>query len=168
MQGLEELAADGRFVAGEGGEAVGFAGQALERGAAVAVGDLLLGGRLEGAVAPLLKVFGALAHAIGEQAGFHAEMALEAPLAGGDLEDEGLLDGVGRLERSVEGLEETLEVGRILAGDDEGLRGESVTERVFRGPGLARGGAGSGGFRCVAAIGRDLFLSCHWDAFPGP
>lgn len=61
-------------------------------------------------------------HAAGDVVGFVAAGAAEAPPGVGGLVDEGGLDVVGGLEVVFEGLEEGVEVGGVLGGE-EGLRG---------------------------------------------
>jgi hypothetical protein len=56
---------------------------------------------------------------------------------------------------------EAFEVGGAFVVDDLGMGVDAGTKSVSGGAGLALRGARSGGFACVAAVGRDLFLGRH-------
>jgi hypothetical protein len=61
-------------------------------------------------------------HAAGDEGGFVAAGAAEAPPGVGGLVDEGGFDVVAGLEVALEGLEEVVEVGGVFGGE-EGLGG---------------------------------------------
>ena len=63
--------------------------------------------------------------------------------------------------------DEGVVLGGIFAGEDEGFGVEAVFESVEAGSGLALGGAGSGRFERVGAIGGDLSWGCHISAIAG-
>jgi hypothetical protein len=75
--------------------------------------------------------------------------------------DEHALLGGGGAEAVVRFADEFLEGGGDFAADELGFGVDAGFEGVHGGAGLARGGAGSGGFLCVDAIGCELFWGCH-------
>jgi hypothetical protein len=79
----------------------------------------------------------------------------------GEAFGEDLVDDGFRLKVVEEFLFEGFVLGGGFEGEDDGFGGEAVFEGVEFGFGLAFGGAGSGGFLRVAAVGVDLFLGCH-------
>ncbi len=82
----------------------------------------------------------------GKEASFQAREATHAPLGVGDLADQFGFQRVGRLDVGFEGRELTVEVGRVLTGQD-GIAGEeSVFEGVGRATRFAFLGAWTGGF----------------------
>ena len=75
--------------------------------------------------------------------------------------DEDLVGDAFGLEVVEDGLAEFVVVGGAFAGEDDGFGGEAVFEGVESGFGFAFGGAGSGGFLGIAAVGRDLACGGH-------
>ena len=91
-------------------------------------------------------------------AGFHGEDAVEAPLIGGDAQDQFLFaiaDGAEAVEVIVE---EGEEVFGILVQQDVFVGTQAAEEAIAAGCGLAFGGAWAGGFLGVPAVGVDLCL----------
>ena len=80
-----------------------------------------------------------------EERGFEARDSLEAPLEVDEFFGEGGLDGVPGGEVAGHALGEGLIFGGIFAGQEDGLRRESVLEGVLRGGGFALLGFGTGG-----------------------
>ena len=150
FEGFIKGSAEGGFVALEQGEVGAAGGTGEELREVPAVLDL-------GFVAKIEFRF----DVGGEQSGFHADAALEAPLGDGDLLDEDPGEGVFRPEVFVEGGGK-LSVGVfVLVGEADLAGGEAVLEGVLGGAGLALGRFGSGGFLGVASIGFGLFFGCH-------
>ena len=159
LEGFVVGAPDGVFVARELGEGVGFAlsieGDAEKAGFLV-VADLLGGaGWTGGGIGATLGLAGTF-HAIDADAGLDAKGAAETPFGAGQLADAGILEGVGRLEDVAETVEEGLEVGGVLLGEDGVAGTESVGAGVGGDFGFALGSFGAGGALGVAAIGFDL------------
>ena len=101
-------------------------------------------------------------------AGFGAQGAAEAPVGDGHAFDLEVFEEVAGLEVVDEGLQEGLELfGGFLVvagGDDDGLGEEAVFEGVEADAGFALGGAWSGGFSGVAAVGIDSGAGGHGGA----
>jgi hypothetical protein len=159
VAGLVVGAAEGVFVARELDEGVVFAvpieGDAEEAGFLV-VALLADGtGRLGGGVGAVLDLAGAF-QAIGVEAALDAGHAAEAPVGPGHLAEAELLSFVGGLEGGAEAVEEGLEFGGVLDGEDGVAGGEAVGAAVMGDFGFACGGARAGGAQGVAAIGVDL------------
>jgi hypothetical protein len=103
-----------------------------------------------------------LVEASGEEAGFEAGGADEGHLVEGDAFDGPELLGVGgvvEVEEVVAEVDDFVEVFQM--GDGEVGAAEAVFAGILSGLGLAGGGAGSGGFLCVAAVGGGLLVSGH-------
>ena len=92
-------------------------------------------------------------------AGFHGEDAAEAPLIGGDAQDQIFLRGADGLEAVQVVVEEDEEFGRVLVEEDVLVCAQTVKEAVAAGGGLACGGARAGGFLGIAAVGFDSGLA---------
>ena len=172
---LTEAAVDGAldaaFVVGQFGERVGTLAIHLEGAGqevalvgwsgrwrhrfAVFFGVSYLGGVL--VLAELVDVGDAL-EVVAVDAGFHGEGAVEAPLIGGDAQDQGFFAGADGAEAVEEVLEEEEEVLGILAGEDVFVGAQAVAETVAAGCGFAFRGARAGGFLGVLAVGVDLGL----------
>ena len=75
--------------------------------------------------------------------------------------DEHALLGGGGAEAAVIFAGEFLEGGGGFAADELGFGVDAGLEGIHGGADLALGGAGSGGFLCVEAIGLDLLFGCH-------
>src|SRR5258706_571469 len=73
--------------------------------------------------------------------------------------------GQSRVELGADGVvvvgDESVVVGGIFAGDDDGGGVDAVFQGIEAGRGLALGGAGSGGLLRVGAIRVDLSRGCH-------
>jgi hypothetical protein len=161
LEGFVVGAPDGVFVTRELGEGVGFAvpveGDAEKAGVLV-VADLLGGaGGVRGGIAATLGLAGAF-HGIDEDAGLEAEDAAETPFGAGQLADVRILEGVGGLEHVEEAVEQGLEVGGVLLGEDGVAGAEAVGAGVGGDLGFALGSSGAGGALGVAAIGVYLQL----------
>ena len=89
--------------------------------------------------------------------------AAETPLGGHHLFDVQELDIVGRLEAVEEGLEEFLECGRVLVGEDYCFGGEAMFDRVLSNAEFALGRDRSAGVCAVGAGSFDLVRSSHDD-----
>ena len=117
------------------------------------VGEGLIGGE---------RVVGALLDVIdgcGEELGFDAGDPVEAPLGGDHFMDEVEFDGAVGVELEDVGVEEGVELGRVLGGEDDGLGGEPVLEGVLGRASAAGFGNGSAGFGAVEA--GDLGFGWH-------
>ena len=97
-----------------------------------------------------------------EEAGLHADEALDAPLGGGHLPDEEGLDGILGLELGFERSEEFGVGLLVLLGQDGIVGGEAVADGVEAGAGFAERSAGPGAAAGVFAIGLDLKVGWHW------
>jgi hypothetical protein len=93
--------------------------------------------------------------------GFDAAEAAEEPFGIDEGVDEHALLRGGGMEAVVILVGEGFEAGGGFVLDDVGTGVDAGFESVHRRAGLALGGAGSGGFLRVEAIGCELFLSCH-------
>ena len=92
-------------------------------------------------------------------AGFHGEDAVEAPLIGGDAQDQFLFaiaDGAEAVEVIVE---EGEEVFGILVQQDVFVGTQAVEEAIAAGCVFAFGGARAGGFLGILAVSIDLGLA---------
>lgn len=93
--------------------------------------------------------------------GFANPEAAEEPFGVDQGVDEHALFGSSGVEAVVVFGGEGLEVSGGFAVDDLSFGVDAGFECVLGGAGFARGGAGTGGFARVEAIGLDLFESCH-------
>ena len=112
---------------------------------------------MRGGIAATLGLAGAF-HGIDEDAGLEAEDAAETPFGAGQLADVRILEGVGGLEDVEETVEQGLEVGGVLLGEDGVAGAEAVGAGVGGDLGFALGSSGAGGALGVAAIGVYLQL----------
>ena len=112
---------------------------------------------MRGGIAATLGLAGAF-HGIDEDAGLEAEDAAETPFGAGQLADVRILEGVGGLEHVEEAVEQGLEVGGVLLGEDGVAGAEAVGAGVGGDLGFALGSSGAGGALGVAAIGVYLQL----------
>jgi hypothetical protein len=129
LEGLVVGPAEGVLVAAELDERVVFA-VSIERDTEetgfLVVDDFPAGtGPLRGGVAALLGLAGAF-HTVSEDAGLDAGNAAEAPIGASELAEAGLLEGVGGLEDVAEAVEEGLEFGGVLQGEDGVAGAEAV------------------------------------------
>lgn len=131
----------------------GFYG--LVPGAAEA--GLMTGELFEGALA------GGGFGAAGEEGGFEGVDAVEFPLGGGHLVDQEALGGGLGLPFGFEGGAEQPISAFVFGGEHDGAGRKAVLDSVAADFGFARGGAGSGGFAGVAAVGLDLVFGGHGD-----
>jgi hypothetical protein len=148
LEGFVVGAPDGVFVARELGEGVGFAvpieGDAEKAGFLV-VADLLGGaGWTGGGIAAALGLAGTF-HGIDEDAGLDAEGAAETPFGAGQLADVRIFEGVSGREHVAETVEQGLEVGGVLLGEDGVAGAEAVGAGVGGDLGFARWSSGDGG-----------------------
>jgi hypothetical protein len=164
VAGLVVGAAEGVLVARELDEGVVFAvpiERDTEDASFVVVALLADGaGRFGGGVGAIHDLAGAF-HAVGVQAALDADHAAETPVGAGHLAEAELLGLVGGLEGGAEAVEEGLEFGGVLDGEDGVAGGEVVGTAVMGDFGFAFGGAWAGGELGVAAIGVDLRLGRH-------
>jgi hypothetical protein len=103
---------------------------------------------------PLLVVV----HLIFEDGAFDGGVASEAPMDGGELEDEIALRFALGLEVGEVLIEFGLMFVRGFGVEDDGLGCESMSDGVASGGRLACGGFGAGGFGAVGAGGIELAL----------
>jgi hypothetical protein len=117
-------------------------------GDAVIVGDVIV---------IAAEAFFLILHAVFEEAGFHARVARDTPVGGGELMDE-IGFGLGLWAEVVEII---AELSLVLVGgfieEDDGAGGESVSEGV-EGGWLACVGGGAAGFGGVGAGGFDFAM----------
>jgi len=96
--------------------------------------------------------------------------AAEVPGVADDVGDEGVLFGRSGEEAVEVGIAEGVEVGGVFAEEGGGFGEDAVFDGVEADGGFACGGARSGRFGGVAAVGVDLFLSGHvgsrWESLP--
>jgi hypothetical protein len=137
LEGVVVVALGGVDAALETGELVGVLGEDVAEGDVVDVDDAL------------------------PELGFDGTEAAEEPLAVDEGVDEHALLGGGGAEAVVIFAGEFLEGGGEFAADELGLGVDAGLEGIHGGAGLALGGAGSGGFLRVEAIGCELSLGCH-------
>ena len=90
-----------------------------------------------------------------------AREAAEEPLAADEVVNEAAGFGGGRVVELVILVDEALEVGELLGGEDEGFGVEAGFEGVHGRGGLACDRGGAGGFLGVAAVGFNLAASGH-------
>ena len=103
----------------------------------------------------------------GQELGFDESEAIEAPFGGDDFVNQVEFDGAGRAKLLEVGIEETLKVGGVFRGEDQGLASEAVAERVLRRALFAGLGFWAPGFGAVFAGGlgfakRRHFKSPRW------
>jgi hypothetical protein len=104
---------------------------------------------------------GQLRHTDAEQTGFEGAHAAQAPGGHGHLLDKQGFGGSGGLVFGEKGVEQFLKLFRVLVGEDGGLGGEAVTERVEADGGATFGSARAGAELSVATISVDLALGEH-------
>ena len=104
---------------------------------------------------------GDVGEALLPELGFDAAEAAEEPFGIDEGVDEHALLGGGGMEAVVILVGEGFEAAGGFVLDDVGTGVDAGFESVHRGAGLALGGAGSGGFLRVEAIGCELFLGGH-------
>jgi hypothetical protein len=110
----------------------------------------------------ILVEFVSAIHFVGKNLGFGDGEAAEGP-GGADQDiDEVALLGDSGAEALEVLLEEGVEIGRIFAGDGEGLGVDAGFQRIHAGAGLALGGARTCGIVVMGAIGAGL-RSFHLD-----
>ena len=97
----------------------------------------------------------------GPHFGFDAVEAAEGPLAADQIVEEAAGLGGSGLVALVILVDEELEVGEVLIGEEEGLGVEAGFQGVHGGGGLACGRGGAGRFLGVAAVGLDLAEGGH-------
>jgi hypothetical protein len=97
----------------------------------------------------------------GPHFGFDAVEAAEHPLAADEVVEEAAGFGGGGMVALVILVDEELEVGELLVGEEEGLGVESGFEGIHGRSGLACDRGGAGGFLGVAAVGFDLAARGH-------
>ena len=100
-------------------------------------------------------------HTETEQTGFEGAHAAQAPGGHGHLLDEQGFGRSGGLVFGEKSVEQFLELFRVFVGEDGGLGGEAVAERVEADGGAAFGSARAGGELGVATISVDLALGGH-------
>ena len=99
---------------------------------------------------------------VGDEAGFEAGDAPEAPVGGGQFKDEEALERALGLVFGAEGVHEFLELLAVLFGQDHGARGsEAVLVGVAADGSLAFGGFGARAAAGAAAVGFDLLVAGH-------
>jgi hypothetical protein len=97
----------------------------------------------------------------GPHFGFDAVEAAEHPLAADEVVEEATGFGSGWVVALVVLVDEEIEVGEFLIGDEERLGVEAGFEGVHGRGGLACSRGGAGGFLGVAAVGLDLAERGH-------
>jgi hypothetical protein len=152
-QAAEKGALDAGLIAGEGGERGGVVQFVAE-----AEGQPMRGREICQAPAGAGFWIGALQVAV---AGFEVTGAAETPGGNDDLLEDEFFERADGVEVAGEGLGKSVEFLRVLGIDDDVGGGEAVLEGVEADAGFALGGAGAGAFLGIAAIGVDLFFSCH-------
>ncbi|MCX5676416.1 MAG: hypothetical protein NTX87_15555 [Planctomycetota bacterium] len=139
VEGLVEGAAGGVFVAQqlEEGVCLSVAAEGLRKQAGVlvvlpiGVGFVCAGcGRVD------FEVLAKGVEAVREEAGLDANDAAEAPVGGGQVKDEGLLEDSGGPEFGAEAGEQLQEVGAVLPGQDDQAGSEPVLLSVAADGGL--------------------------------
>jgi hypothetical protein len=98
---------------------------------------------------------------VGPHFGFGAVEAAEKPLAADEVVEEATGFGGGGMVELVILVDEELEVGAFLVGEEEGFGVESGFEGVHGRGGLTCDRGGAGGFQGVAAVGFNLAASGH-------
>ena len=128
-------------------------------------GNAILLGRLDVELVHVKSVpiaLGDVLEALAEDGAFHGWGAVEAPLTGGDAENDVLFDVAHGLEAVAELFEQVEEGGGVFV-DDQVLAGaQAVAEAVAAGSGFALGSAGSGGFGGISAIGVEARVADIW------
>ena len=104
---------------------------------------------------------------VGQELGFDEGEAIEAPFGGDDFVNQVGFGGAGRAKLLEVGIEETLKVGGVFRGEDQGLAGEAVAKSVLRRALFADLGFRAMGFGAVFAGGlgfakRRHFKSPRW------
>jgi hypothetical protein len=94
--------------------------------------------------------------AVAVDAGFHRDGAVEAPLIGGDTQDEVFFGRADGLEAVQVVVDEEEEFGGILVEQDVFVGAQAMEEAIAAGCVLALGGARASGFLSIPAIGLDL------------
>jgi hypothetical protein len=154
VAGLAVGAAKGVLVARELDEGVVFAvpieGDAEQAGFLVVALLADGAGPFGGGVGAVLDLAGAF-QSIGVQAGFDAGHTAETPVGRGHLAEAELLDLVGGLVGGAEAVEEGLEFGGVLDGEDGVAGGEAAGAAMRTGGALRRHGKTSLGRALVAA-----------------
>jgi hypothetical protein len=149
FEGAVESALDAHLVAGEVVEALFVrAVPAIDK--ANAVGRVVVAAFAQG----VLQVGQALV----EVAAFKDAEAAKTPGGHGEVIHQLGLEGAGRGQFVLKGLQELVELGRVFGGKQGTCGGEAVGQRIRRGTGFAGGGLGAGAALSVAAIGFDLFF----------
>src|SRR5205823_3355879 len=92
------------------------------------------------------------------EGGFHALDPRAAPGGHGDLADEAFFGGGDGLVLGVESIEESVEGGRIFAGQDEGFGVEAVLEAVETDGGASFGRGWARAFLGAESVSFDLSL----------
>lgn len=136
------------FEAVEAIEGAGVVGEVRE-------GDGEAGFLIEGRVGAV-QVRGLTVHGVGVSGGLDVVEALETPVGGSDFADEAEFEFVGGLEALDEGVEEGIEGGGVLVGEDDGGGEEAVAEGGGGDAGATGGGDGSGGGAAVGGGGGAL------------
>jgi len=142
-------------------------------GAASGIGTVLEFGEGGGVLAGRLPERVVLFYAIGvlllvgPHLGFDAVEAAEYPLTADEVVKEAAGFGGGWVVALVILIDEELEVGEFLVGEEEGLGVETGFQGVHGRGGLACGRGGAGGFLGVAAVGLDLAEGGHISVVPG-
>jgi hypothetical protein len=152
FEGAVESALDADLVAGEVVEAlVVRAVPSIDK--ADAVGGVVVAAFAQG----VLQVGQALV----EVAAFKDAEAAETPGGHGEVIDQLGLEGAGRGQFVLKGVQELVELGGVFGGQQGTGGGEAVGQRIRRGTGFAGGGLGAGAALSIAAIGSDLFFCGH-------
>ncbi len=139
---------------GAGPEVARIGDVGRRRGGFAAAGGILLVVLVLGIDALAVGVlFGDGLEALAVESGFHGEDGVEAPFTSGDAQDQLLFGFSDGLEAIDEVLEEEQEVVGIVIEDDVFVGAEAVDQAIAAGFVFAFGGAGTGGFLCVTAIG---------------
>jgi hypothetical protein len=96
-----------------------------------------------------------------KELGFGGAEAAEGPLAADEVVEQSAGFGGSRMVTLVVLVDELLEVGELLGGEDEGLGMDAGFEGIHGGSGLACDRGGAGGFLGVTTIGFYLTESGH-------
>ena len=136
---------------------------------AVEQAELGLGGEFSegGFHAGELAAGGLLLHGVFEHFGFEGPSAAEAPVGGGELLDEAVLEIVDGGEALDEDVAEGLEVAGGLVADEDLLGEQAMAGGIGGGARLAFGGDGAGGAGGVGAIGSETFFGDLHDGVSG-
>jgi hypothetical protein len=98
--------------------------------------------------------------------GFGVVEAAEGPLAADEVVDVEALFGVGGVVVEVALLDELIEIGEVLAGEEEGFGVDAGFEAVHGGDGLAGDRGGAGRFPGITAVGFYLTKGRHGGSGP--